>query len=87
MIGHNSPNAHWTPACHTVTPSSTMELEPKLKALKVVDLRQILATAKVSVPGKATKGDLIAKILSTKSAVDAYAVLYPPDDLLAPPEE
>jgi len=62
-------------------------MDPKLKALKVVDLRQILATAKVSVPAKATKSDLIAKIQASKPALDAYAVLYPPDDLLAPPEE
>jgi SAP domain-containing ribonucleoprotein len=62
-------------------------MDLKLKALKVVDLRQILATASVSAPAKATKSDLISKILSSKPALDAYAKLYLPDDLLAPPEE
>jgi SAP domain-containing ribonucleoprotein len=62
-------------------------MDAKLKALKVVDLRQILATANVSAPAKANKNDLIAKILASKPALDAYAKLYPPDDLLAPPEE
>jgi SAP domain-containing ribonucleoprotein len=60
----------------------------KLKALKVVDLRGILAKANVNVPAKATKSELIARIQASKSAQDAYHSLYPPqDDLLAPPEE
>jgi len=62
-------------------------MEAKLKALKVVDLKQILSSANVSAPAKSTKNDLIAKILSSKQALDAYAKLHPPDDLLAPPEE
>ncbi|KAH9485310.1 Protein phosphatase 2C-like protein C10F6.17c [Psilocybe cubensis] len=62
-------------------------MDAKLKALKVVDLRNILATARVQVPAKATKNDLIAKILASNAALDTYAALYPPDDLLAPPEE
>ena len=62
-------------------------MDVKLKALRVVDLRQILVTANVSVPAKATKTDIIAKIQASKDALDAYAQLYPPDDLLAPPEE
>jgi len=62
-------------------------MDAKLKALKVVDLKHILSSASVSVPAKATKNDLIAKILGSKDALDAYAKLYPPDDLLAPPEE
>lgn len=59
----------------------------KLKALKVVDLKHILASASVSAPAKATKNDLIAKITASEAALDAYYKLYPPDDLLAPPEE
>jgi hypothetical protein len=60
----------------------------KLKALKVVDLRAILAKGGVQVPAKATKSDLIARIQASKPAQDAYLSLYPPqDDLLAPPEE
>ena len=60
----------------------------KLKALKVVDLRAILAKANVAAPAKATKSDLITRIQASKPAQDAYLSLYPPqDDLLAPPEE
>jgi hypothetical protein len=60
----------------------------KLKALKVVDLRAILAKGNVPVPAKATKSDLISRIQGSKPAQDAYLSLYPPqDDLLAPPEE
>ncbi|PPQ89566.1 hypothetical protein CVT25_012238 [Psilocybe cyanescens] len=62
-------------------------MDAKLKALKVVDLKSILSKAHVSVPAKATKTDLIAKIQASKPALDVYASLYPPDDLLAPPEE
>ncbi|CAA7259280.1 unnamed protein product [Cyclocybe aegerita] len=62
-------------------------MDAKLKALKVVDLKHILATATVPAPAKATKSDLITRILASKPAQDAYASLYPPDDLLAPPEE
>lgn len=62
-------------------------MDAKLKALKVVDLKQILAKANVSVPAKATKADLISRIQASKPALDAYASIYPQDDLLAPPEE
>lgn len=62
-------------------------MDAKLKALKVVDLKSILATASVSVPAKATKSDLIARIQASKPALAAYASLYPTDDLLTPPEE
>ena len=58
----------------------------KLKALKVVDLKAVLAKANVQVPAKSTKSDLISKIQASKPAQDAYFVLYPQDDLLAPPE-
>lgn len=60
----------------------------KLKALKVVDLKAILTKANVQAPAKATKSDLISRILASQPAQDAYLSLYPPqDDLLAPPEE
>lgn len=62
-------------------------MDAKLKALKVVDLKSILATASVSVPAKATKSDLITRILASKPALAAYATLYPTDDLLTLPEE
>lgn len=62
-------------------------METKLKALKVVDLKSILAKAKASAPAKSTKVDLIARILTNNDAILAYNSLYPSDDLLAPPEE
>jgi len=62
-------------------------MDAKLKALKVVDLKSILAAASVSVPAKATKSDLIARIQASKPALAAYASLYSTDDLLTPPEE
>ncbi|KIK67096.1 hypothetical protein GYMLUDRAFT_37135 [Collybiopsis luxurians FD-317 M1] len=68
-------------------------MEAKLKALKVVDLKAILSKANVSVTSKATKADLVSKILASTTAVQAYNTLYPSeptstnDDLLALPEE
>ena len=55
-----------------------------LKALKVVDLKAILAEANVHVPAKSTKSDLISQILASKAAQDACLLLYPQ---LVPPEE
>ncbi|KAI0743802.1 hypothetical protein C8Q80DRAFT_1272440 [Daedaleopsis nitida] len=48
------------------------------KALKVVDLKDILAKANVSVTGKANKPDLIAKILASPEAVEVYNQNYGP---------
>ncbi|KAH9855216.1 hypothetical protein C2E23DRAFT_724870 [Lenzites betulinus] len=42
------------------------------KALKVVDLKDILTKASVAIPSKANKPDLIAKILASPAAVDVY---------------
>lgn len=46
--------------------------EAKLKTLKVVDLKDILAKASVSVPAKANKQDLIARILGSPAAIEVY---------------
>ncbi|KAJ3749110.1 hypothetical protein DFH05DRAFT_1475518 [Lentinula detonsa] len=70
-------------------------MEAKLKSLKVVDLKQILTKANVAPAGKANKADLIAKIIASPAAVDAFNAIYPSaepapaanDDLLAPPED
>jgi len=74
-------------------------MESKLKALKVADLREILQKASVPIPAKSNKADLIAKILATPAALDAYnnqngasklkepEAANPDDDLLAPPED
>lgn len=72
------------------TQTTTMDdnLTVKLKSLKVVDLKAILAQANVQVPAKANKNDLIARIIGSTKAVDVYNKLHSPqDDLLAPPEE
>ncbi|KAF9484446.1 hypothetical protein BDN70DRAFT_928323 [Pholiota conissans] len=61
-------------------------MDAKLKALKVADLKAVLAAAHVPVPAKATKTDLIARIQASPPALAAYNALYPQDDLLAPPE-
>ncbi|KAF7321549.1 hypothetical protein MKEN_00675900 [Mycena kentingensis (nom. inval.)] len=61
-------------------------MEAKLKALKVAELRELLASE--TVPAKANKTDLIARIIASPTATDAYKAKYEPkDDLLAPPEE
>ncbi|KAI0686350.1 hypothetical protein BC835DRAFT_1420448 [Cytidiella melzeri] len=44
-------------------------MESKLKALKVVELKDILSKAQVTVVGKANKADLIAKILASPNAL------------------
>ncbi|OBZ68129.1 hypothetical protein A0H81_11900 [Grifola frondosa] len=51
-------------------------MESKLKALKVVDLKDILSKANVAIQGKANKQDLIAKILASSAAVDVYNTLH-----------
>jgi len=69
--------------------------EAKLKSLKVVDLKDILAKASISVPAKANKQDLIKLVLSSPAALEVYAKQQNPnaapsaatDDLLAPPED
>jgi len=40
--------------------------------LKVADLREILQKASVPIPAKSNKADLVAKILATPAAVEAY---------------
>ncbi|KAL0956074.1 hypothetical protein HGRIS_002243 [Hohenbuehelia grisea] len=70
-------------------------MEQKLKALKVVQLREILTKADAAAPAKANKQDLIARILATPAALQVYnnqhssggETAVNADDLLAPPEE
>ncbi|KAG6813650.1 hypothetical protein H0H92_008887 [Tricholoma furcatifolium] len=54
-----------------------MALEDSLKALKVTDLKAILQKAQVSPPSR--KNDMIAKIIATPAAVDAYNAIYEPE--------
>ncbi|KAI0745474.1 hypothetical protein C8Q76DRAFT_703775 [Earliella scabrosa] len=53
-------------------------MESKLKQLKVVDLKDILAKASVTITGKANKQDLIAKVLASPEAVEVYNKNYGP---------
>ncbi|KAH8996542.1 hypothetical protein EDB86DRAFT_2919214 [Lactarius hatsudake] len=78
-------------------------MEAKLKSLKVADLRDICTRANVSTTTRSTKADLIAKILASQPAIDAYNTKYQPngnpppppkstvppanDDMLASPED
>ena len=63
-------------------------MDSKLKSLKVADLKDILAKANQPPPPKATKADLITRILASTEATDVYNAKFgPKDDLLAPPEE
>jgi SAP domain-containing ribonucleoprotein len=51
---------------------TTIMSEAKLKTLKVVDLKDILSKASVSVPAKANKQDLVARILGSPAALAVY---------------
>ncbi|EJD02615.1 uncharacterized protein FOMMEDRAFT_19911 [Fomitiporia mediterranea MF3/22] len=51
-------------------------MEAKLKALKVVELKELLNEAKVPIPAKANKPDLIAKIIDTEAASSLFQVKY-----------
>ncbi|KAH9935406.1 uncharacterized protein B0H18DRAFT_1207035 [Fomitopsis serialis] len=53
-------------------------MDAKLKALKVVDLKDILTRAAVSIPSKSNKNDLIARILASPAALDVYNAQHSP---------
>ncbi|KAF4567686.1 hypothetical protein EYR40_006690 [Pleurotus pulmonarius] len=65
-------------------------MESKLKALKVVELKDILSKSATSIPAKANKQELISRILASPAALAEYNTQHSPapvEDLLAPPEE
>ena len=78
------PSAPWMPSCAPRFSPSTTPTDSRCprKALKVVDLKDILAKANVAVTGKANKQDLIAKILGAPEAIDVYNKIHGP----APPK-
>jgi SAP domain-containing ribonucleoprotein len=57
-------------------------MDSKLKALKVVDLKAILANANLSCPTKSTKPDIIARIIASDEAINSYYQLYDPQKLV-----
>ncbi|KAJ8488896.1 hypothetical protein ONZ51_g3238 [Trametes cubensis] len=60
-------------------------MDAKLKALKVVELKDILNKAGVAIPSKANKQDLIAKIIASPAAVDVYNQQHGPAPTEAAP--
>lgn len=66
------PNTHTLPELLSSHATSTL---PR-KALKVVDLKEILSKAQVAVTGKTNKPDLIAKILASPEALKVYEEQY-----------
>ncbi|KAI0081865.1 hypothetical protein K474DRAFT_1655729 [Panus rudis PR-1116 ss-1] len=52
--------------------------EAQLKALKVVELKDILTSANVALHGKANKADLVAKILASPDALQVYHARHTP---------
>ncbi|EAU91379.1 hypothetical protein CC1G_07414 [Coprinopsis cinerea okayama7 len=53
-------------------------MDAKLKALKVADLKAILTKAGNPAPAKATKADLVSRILASDNAQEAYRQLHEP---------
>ncbi|KAH9831211.1 uncharacterized protein C8Q71DRAFT_861944 [Rhodofomes roseus] len=62
-------------------------MDAKLKALKVVDLKDILTRAGVSVPSKSNKNDLIARVLASPAALDVYNAQHSPKAPVATSEK
>ena len=53
------------------------------KSLKVAELKDLLAGVNITTPNRATKADLISKVLESQAAQDAYMTKYEPNS--APP--
>jgi len=51
---------------------SFFSMDSQLKQLKVAELKALLTKANIQTTAKATKADLIAKILAEPAAQDAY---------------
>ncbi|KAL5523469.1 hypothetical protein ACEPAG_7642 [Sanghuangporus baumii] len=51
-------------------------MESKLKALKVVELKDLLTRAQIPIPAKANKPDLIAKIIDSPAALDVFDEIH-----------
>ena len=52
-------------------------MDPSLKTLKVADLKLILSSAGQAAPARATKADLIARIVASDQATAAVRALHP----------
>ncbi|VDB87445.1 unnamed protein product [Peniophora sp. CBMAI 1063] len=60
-------------------------MESKLKSLKVAELKELLAGVNIATPNRATKADLISKIVESQAAQDAYMTKYEPNHASAAP--
>lgn len=72
----HQPPDHCNGYSNTTTTTTTTTMEARLRALKVVDLKNILARAQLALPPKANKPDLISKILDSQLALDVYEELH-----------
>lgn len=83
------PSAPWMPSCGPrLSPSTTpTDSQCPRKALKVVDLKEILNRAGVSIPSKSNKNDLIARILASPAALDVYHAQHSPKPSKTTPEK
>ncbi|KAK7692673.1 hypothetical protein QCA50_004306 [Cerrena zonata] len=68
----------------TTSPLLYTTMDASLKALKVVELKDILQTAKLSLSGKQNKADLISKILASPQAIETYNAKYKPNVAVPP---
>lgn len=85
---------HWqlqpTTAIGSISHQSHMShvtMDAHLKTLKVPELKAVLAAAAVQVPARATKADLIAKIIAEPAAVAAYKKAHAPEEVEEEVEE
>lgn len=62
-------------------------MDAKLKSLKVADLKEICSRANIPTTTRSTKADLIAKILASQPAIDAYNAKYKQNENAAPPSK
>lgn len=71
----------WNPGCKSSSLSTLCVLTHRniRKSLKVLDLKDILKRASVTVPPQPNKAKLIAAILGAPAAVDVYNESYNPD--------
>ena len=58
---------------------SSTTMAAKLKTLKVAELKEILSAAAVHHPPRANKSDLIAKIIASPAALNAFNAIHAPE--------
>lgn len=86
VLNHHHLPQPWTQSCtlNVSTLGHCFLYICSSKSLKVAELKDILAKGNEKLPAKATKADIIAKIIATPAAVDAYRKQYEAADAAAP---